>query len=64
MRLLFVLLAVVAGVIFLTAPFWVAVGYLVVLAWSAFMLYLIFYRPDAVSRAVTELQSGVVRSSQ
>ena len=54
MRLLFVLLGVIAGVMFLTAPFWVAVGYTVVLAWSAFLLYLIFYRPDAVSRAVAE----------
>jgi len=56
--LLFVLLAVVAGVIFLAAPFWVAVGYLLVLAWSAFLLYLIFYRPDPVSQAVAELQSA------
>ncbi|MFQ5858073.1 MAG: hypothetical protein ACE5LU_20910 [Anaerolineae bacterium] len=56
MRLLFVLLVVVAGAIFLTAPFWVAVGYLVVLAWSAFLLYLIFYRPDPVSKAVAQFQ--------
>jgi len=54
MSLLFVLLAVIAGVMFLTAPFWVAVGYAVVLAWSAFLLHLIFQRPDPVSRAVAE----------
>jgi len=56
MGLLFVLLAVVAGIIFLTAPFWVAVGYAVVLAWSAFLLHLIFYWPDPVSQAVMDLQ--------
>ncbi len=55
MRLLFVLLAVIAVLIFLAQPFWVAVGYLVVLAWSAFLLYLIFYRPDPVSEAVAQL---------
>ena len=54
MGLLFVLLAVVAVLIFLAAPFWAAVGHLAVLAWSAFLLYLIFYRPDPVSRAVAE----------
>lgn len=57
MGLLFILLAVVAGLIFLTAPFWTAVGYLVVLSWSAFMLYLIFYRSDPVSRAVARFRS-------
>lgn len=54
MRLLFVLLAVVAGVIFLAVPFGVAVGYLVVLAWSAYLLHLIFYQPDPISRAVAQ----------
>ncbi len=52
MGLLFVSLAVVAGLIFLAVPFGVAVGYLVVLAWSAYLLYLIFYRSDPVSQAV------------
>lgn len=56
MTLLFILLAVIAGIIFLAAPFWAAVDYLVVLVWSAFLLYLIFYRPDPVSRAVVEHQ--------
>ena len=56
MRLLFVLLAVVAVLIFLAEPFWVAAGYLVVLAWRAFLLYLIFYRPDPVSEAVAPFQ--------
>jgi hypothetical protein len=56
MGLLFVLLAVVAALIFLAAPLWVAVGYLVVLAWSAFLLHLIFNRPDPVSEAVAQLQ--------
>ncbi len=54
--MLFVLLAVVAAVIFLTAPFWAAVGYLAVLAWSAFLLHLIFYRSDPVSRAVAQFR--------
>jgi len=58
MELLFALLGVVAVAIFLTTPFWVAVGFAVVLAWTAFLLYLIFYRPDPVSEAVTELPSG------
>ena len=57
MELLFVLLAVVAGLIFLTTPFWTAAGYLVVLAWSALLLYLIFYHPDPVSRAVARYRS-------
>jgi hypothetical protein len=52
MTRLFILLAVIAGIIFLAAPFWVAMGYLVVLVWSAFLLYLIFYRPDPISRTV------------
>lgn len=58
MGVLFVLLAVVAGLIFLTAPVWAAVGYLVVLVWSAFLLDLIFRRPDPVSQAVAEIQGG------
>lgn len=51
MGLLFVLLGVIAVIIFLAAPFWTAIGYLVVLAWIAFLLYLIFYRSDSVSQA-------------
>ena len=56
MTLLFILLAVIAAIIFLAVPFWVAVGYLAVLAWSAFLLYLIFFRPDPVSQSVAEHQ--------
>lgn len=52
MTLLFILLALIAGIIFLSLSFGAAIGYLVVLVWSAFLLYLIFYRPDPVSRAV------------
>lgn len=58
MTLLFILLAVIAALIFLAAPFWTAVGYLVVLAWSAFLLYLIFYRSDPISRAVADHDGG------
>lgn len=54
MRLLFVLLAAVSGVIFLVAPFWVALAYLVVIGWSAFLLDVVFNWPDPVSRAVAE----------
>ncbi len=54
MTLLFVLLAVIAGIIFLVTPFWVAVGYVMTLGWSAFLLYLIFYRADPVSAAVSQ----------
>jgi len=57
MELLFALLAVVAVAIFLTTPFWVAVGFAVVLAWTASLLYLIFCHPDPVSEAVTDLLS-------
>lgn len=56
MNLIFVLLAVVAAAIFLTASLWVAVGNLLVLAWSAFLLSLIFYVPEPVSKAVAKLQ--------
>jgi len=48
----------IAALIFLTAPFWVAVGYLAVLAWSAFLLHLIFNQPDPVSEAVAETREG------
>lgn len=51
MGLLFALLGIIAAIIFLVASLWTAIGYLVVLAWIAFLLYLIFYRPDPVSRA-------------
>jgi len=53
MTLLFVLLAVTVGIIFWVTPFWVAVGYLITLGWSAFLLYLIFYRTDPVSAAIS-----------
>lgn len=60
MGLLFVLLVVIAGVIFLTAPFWVAVGYAVVLAWNALLLYVVFHHADPVSRAVI----GLLRTTE
>ena len=47
---LFVFLAVVVAAVFLTAPVWFAVGNLIVLGWIAFMLYLIFYRRDAITK--------------
>lgn len=52
MKLLYGLLAVIAALIFLTQSFWVATGFLVVLAWSALLLYVIFSRPDPVTEAV------------
>jgi fatty acid desaturase len=52
---LFVLLAVVALTIFLTAPVWFAVGNLIVLVWIATMLYLIFYRQDPISKRAEAL---------
>lgn len=53
--LLFPLLAVVIVVVFLALPVQSAIGYLVVIAWIAFMLYIIFYRKDRVSQAVEKL---------
>ena len=54
MHWLFVLLGVVAVIFFLVLPGTTAVGYLVALIWIAFLLYLVFYRPDPISRAVDE----------
>ncbi len=52
MWLLFPLLGLVALVLTLALPAQAIWGYLVVLAWVAFMLYLIFYRKDPVARAI------------
>lgn len=64
MKLLYILLAVIAGVIFLATPFWAAVGYLVALVWNAFLLYLIFQWPDPISQAMgehrVEMEGGAV----
>jgi hypothetical protein len=64
MEWLFALLAVIAVAVFLTAPLVMAVGLVIVLIWTAFLLYLIFYRADPVSRAVTELQSAIASGEQ
>lgn len=53
--LLFPLLAVVILVIFLALPLQAALGYLIVIAWVAFMLYLVFYRKDPVAQALQKL---------
>lgn len=62
MGLLFAVLAVIAVLIFVALPFWAGVGYLVVLAWSAFLLYLIFYKPDLVSKSIVELDTRETES--
>lgn len=53
--LLFPLLAAVAVAIGAALPATAAAGYVAVIAWVAFMLYLIFYRKDRVSRYLDKL---------
>ena len=53
--LLFPLLAAVAVVIGVALPAKAIGGYVAVIAWVAFMLYLIFYRKETVSRSVDDL---------
>ncbi|MBI2304756.1 MAG: hypothetical protein HYU86_08445 [Chloroflexi bacterium] len=52
MWLLFLLLAVIALAIILYLPLGAGLGYLVVITWIALMLYLVFYREDAVSQTL------------
>ncbi len=49
---LFVLLMAVAALIFALLPFWVAFGYFLVIAWSGWLLYLIFFRSDSLAREI------------
>ncbi len=49
---LFVLLTAVALLIFALLPFWVGFGYAVVIAWSGWLLYLIFLRSDSLAREI------------
>lgn len=56
MNWLFILLGVIAVIFFLTLPGGTAVGYLAALIWIAFLLYLVFYRPDPISRTIDEQQ--------
>ena len=55
MRWLFLILFVIAVLFFLTLSGWVAAGYVLVLLWTAGLLYLIFYRSDEISAAVNEI---------
>lgn len=56
--LIFVLLAGVGLAIGLVLPPSAIAGYLAVLAWIAFLLYLIFYRKDPVSWGLENLYSN------
>ncbi|MFQ5826014.1 MAG: hypothetical protein ACE5IA_01535 [Dehalococcoidia bacterium] len=56
--LLFPLLAVIALAIILYLPLGAGLGYLAVLGWTAFLLYFIFYRKDAVSQALGKMDKG------
>ncbi len=47
---LFGLMAAVAILIYGSLPFWVSIRFTVVIAWCGWLLYLIFYRPDALSQ--------------
>lgn len=55
MWLLFPLLAVVILVIFLALPVQAGLGYLTVIIWIAFMLYLVFYHKDPVAQALQKI---------
>lgn len=57
MSWLFILLGIVAVVFFLVLPGATAVGYLAALIWITFLLYLVFYRPDPISRAIDEQEA-------
>ena len=49
---LFVLMATVAILIYGVLPFGVSIGFTIVIAWCGWLLYLIFYRPDAISQEI------------
>lgn len=49
---LIVLMAAVAILIYGTLLFWVSIGFTVVIAWCGWLLYMIFYRPDPLSRVI------------
>ncbi len=57
MLVLFVLLAVVAVIGFIVLPLVAALAYTGVLVWVAYLLQLLFYREDSVSKALGEKHS-------
>ena len=58
---LFLLLAAVGLTVGIALPLRAALGYLAVLIWVGFMLYLIFYRSDPVARALQEVDGKEVK---
>jgi hypothetical protein len=52
MNLLFVLLTLIVVITFLTLPLGASIGYVAVILWIIFLLYLIFYTSDEVSSAI------------
>ncbi len=59
--LLFPILAVVILVVFLALPVQAALGYLAVIAWITFILYLVFYRKDTVAQALQKREGKEVK---
>ncbi len=49
---LFVLMTAVAILTAGLLPFWASLGFSVTIAWCAWLLYSIFYRPDALSQEI------------
>jgi hypothetical protein len=49
---LFVLMAAVAILIYGVLPFWASIGFTLVIAWCGWLLYMIFYRPDALTQGI------------
>lgn len=56
MMFLFLVFVVTAALFLVALPFGPALGYVVVLAWTAGILYLIFYRPDRLTAAIADHQ--------
>lgn len=54
--LLFVLIALVAAIIFSLLPLSAGLGYALVLAWISVLIYVVFYRGDEVSRGVGKIE--------
>jgi len=56
MTFLFLVFVVTAALFLMVLPFGPALGYVVILAWTAGLLYLIFYHPDRFTIAIKDHQ--------
>lgn len=57
--LLFVLLALVAVIIASLLPLNAGIGYLVVLAWTILLIYLVFYSKDEIAYKIEKILKEV-----